>query len=133
MPGTEEAKQAISECDEIAMMFNMFDVDGDGFISVSDLDGILMYLRVSSSLPAGDRASDLINEADADGDGKLNEEEFINYMREVSKYIKSENANTKKKKTKRAIVDSKFTASSRRAMMVARLRGDVDNEEAARA
>ena len=58
-------------------MFRVFDDDGNGFISVSELRQVMTNL--------GERLTDeevdqMIREADIDGDGLVNYEEFVSMM-----------------------------------------------------
>ncbi|KAL5247756.1 hypothetical protein ACHWQZ_G019593 [Mnemiopsis leidyi] len=57
--------------------FNFFDKDGDGFISRSELRNIMN--TVDSKLAESD-IEDMIKEADINGDGKIDFDEFIKMM-----------------------------------------------------
>jgi calmodulin len=62
---------------DLMMAFKVFDLDGDGFISASELRQVMTSL--------GDQMSEeevgrMLQEADTDGDGKINYEEFVHRM-----------------------------------------------------
>ena len=63
--------------DELREAFKVFDKDGDGFISASELRHVMVNL--------GERLTDeevdeMVREADIDGDGQINYEEFVKMM-----------------------------------------------------
>ncbi|ELU06160.1 hypothetical protein CAPTEDRAFT_227531 [Capitella teleta] len=63
--------------DEMRSAFQIFDQDGDGFIDAMDIGRTMADL--GEKLTAGD-VEQMIHEADADGDGKINFEQFIRMM-----------------------------------------------------
>ena len=63
--------------EELREAFNVFDKDGNGFISASELRHVMVNL--------GERLTDeevdeMVREADIDGDGQINYEEFVKMM-----------------------------------------------------
>ncbi|UKK01874.1 calmodulin [Theileria orientalis] len=70
----------MKECDteeELIQAFKVFDRDGNGFISAQELRHVMTNL--------GERLTDeevdeMLREADIDGDGKINYEEFVKLM-----------------------------------------------------
>ena len=60
------------------MRFKEFDRDGDGFIGVSDMRQAMAAL-MGEELD-DEMAAEMIREADMDGDGQLNYEEFCMMM-----------------------------------------------------
>ena len=76
-------KQGITVQDEIRDAFRVFDRDGNGFISVIDLTDVL--LKIGEKL-SQEEVEELMSEADIDGDGNVNYEEFVAMLfREVIK------------------------------------------------
>ena len=72
--------------DEILKAFKLFDEEGDNTISVKNLR------RVAREL--GENLSDqeleaMVEEFDSDGDGKINQEDFINIMTQSSLWSKT--------------------------------------------
>lgn len=62
---------------QLRAAFKVFDKNNDGFISVKELADVLMNLGEKMT---DDEFEDMINEADVDGDGQINYEEFIDMM-----------------------------------------------------
>lgn len=62
---------------QLRAAFKVFDKNNDGFISVKELADVLMNLGEKMT---DDEFEDMINEADVDGDGRINYEEFIDMM-----------------------------------------------------
>merc|ERR1712241_1331288 len=60
--------------DEIREAFRMFDEEGNGFITSGDLAEIMTSIGDVLSF---EEADELIAEADVDGDGNINYEEFV--------------------------------------------------------
>ena len=58
----------------------MFDREGNGFITVPDLTEVMLKLGEKLS---SDECEELINEADIDGDGTVNYEEFVTMLFKV--------------------------------------------------
>ncbi|XP_023326676.1 calmodulin-A [Eurytemora carolleeae] len=63
--------------EEIREAFRVFDKDGHGFIPSMDLADVLQKLGEKLSTEETD---ELINEADNDGDGNINYEEFVSLL-----------------------------------------------------
>ena len=62
---------------ELKEAFNVFDADGNGFISAQELMSVLNNIGESVT----DEEIDLmINEADLDGDGQMDWDEFVKIM-----------------------------------------------------
>lgn len=62
---------------EIRQAFNVFDRNGDGFITADEL----RYAMLNLGEPLTDEeVEEMIREADLDGDGKINYEEFVIMM-----------------------------------------------------
>lgn len=59
----------VNHLEEIMDVFKVLDKNGDGFINAAELRHIMSKLGVKIS---DQEAQDMINEADEDGDGKLN-------------------------------------------------------------
>ena len=60
--------------EEILKAFNVFDKDGNGFISAAELRHIMTNLGEKLT---DEEADEMIREADIDGDGQINYEEFV--------------------------------------------------------
>mmetsp|Transcript_14877 Transcript_14877/g.41424 ORF Transcript_14877/g.41424 Transcript_14877/m.41424 type:complete len:199 (+) Transcript_14877:165-761(+) len=63
--------------DEILEAFKVFDKDGNGFISAAELRHIMTNLGEKLS---DEEVDEMIREADIDGDGQINYEEFVKMM-----------------------------------------------------
>ena len=59
--------------------FNVIDRDGNGLINADELFAIMEHIKEGISK---DEAEEMIKEADQDGDGHLNYEEFVKIMME---------------------------------------------------
>ena len=62
---------------EIAEAFRIFDIDGNGLISPSELQLVMNNLGEELS---ESELNELIKDADLDGDGQINYEEFLIMM-----------------------------------------------------
>jgi len=63
--------------DEIREAFRVFDKDGNGFISAAELRHVMTNLGEKLS---DEEVDEMIREADVDGDGQINYEEFVKMM-----------------------------------------------------
>ncbi|XP_004606346.2 centrin-4-like [Sorex araneus] len=71
------------EKEEILKAFKLFDDDGTGSITLTDIKRVAKELGEKLS---DEELQEMLNEADCDGDGELNEEEFLRIMRKTSLY-----------------------------------------------
>jgi calmodulin len=69
--GADEQEAGIREA------FKVFDKDGNGFISAADLRRVLTNLGEKIT---DEEVEDMVREADTDGDGRINYEEFVKMM-----------------------------------------------------
>ena len=60
------------------------DSDKDGFINSVDLRKYASLVGLASA-----DVEDMIQEADRDGDGKINKEEFISIMKQTNLFVRS--------------------------------------------
>merc|ERR1712129_684429 len=63
--------------DEIKEAFKVFDKDGNGFISAAELRHVMTNLVEKLT---DEEVDEMIREADIDGDGQVNYEEFVTMM-----------------------------------------------------
>jgi len=63
--------------EEILEAFKVFDKDGNGFISAAELRHIMTNLGEKLT---DEEVDEMIREADVDGDGQINYEEFVKMM-----------------------------------------------------
>ena len=63
--------------DEIREAFRVFDKDGNGFISAAELRHVMTNLGEKLT---DEEVDEMIREADIDGDGQVNYEEFVSMM-----------------------------------------------------
>jgi len=63
-------------------VFKHFDKDGSGFLEVSELPKILEEANVDSSNFSAQDFKDWVAEMDADGDGKINYNEFLKFIKD---------------------------------------------------
>lgn len=73
MKQTEDVDQSL----EIREAFKIFDCDGNGYIDSKELTQVLT--RMGEALTA-EEAAEFMKEADLDGDGKLDYNEFVKMM-----------------------------------------------------
>jgi len=63
--------------EEIREAFKVFDKDGNGFISAAELRHVMTNLGEKLT---DEEVDEMIREADVDGDGQINYEEFVKMM-----------------------------------------------------
>ena len=63
--------------EEIVEAFKVFDKDGNGFISAAELRHVMTNLGEKLT---DEEVDEMIREADVDGDGQINYEEFVKMM-----------------------------------------------------
>ena len=63
--------------EELKEAFKVFDKDGNGFISASELRHVMTNLGEKLT---DEEVDEMIREADVDGDGQINYEEFVKMM-----------------------------------------------------
>lgn len=63
--------------EELREAFRVFDRDGDGYISSAELSHVMINLGEKLT---EDDVEDMIKEADVDGDGRVNYEEFVTIL-----------------------------------------------------
>ena len=63
--------------DEIREAFRVFDKDGNGFISAAELRHVMTNLGEKLT---DEEVDEMIHEADVDGDGQINYQEFVKMM-----------------------------------------------------
>jgi len=73
--------------DEIREAFCVFDIDGNGYISRSELKAVMMNLGEKMS---DEECMSIVEEADIDGDGQINYEEFCLLMTSAGTYNKGD-------------------------------------------
>ena len=67
--------------EDLFQVFKVFDVDGNGYIDRQELHNIMSGLGTKSfRAPEPSMVDELIKEADKDGDGRINYNEFVNVM-----------------------------------------------------
>ncbi|XP_070538787.1 calmodulin-like isoform X1 [Ptychodera flava] len=81
----EEVELTDEQRDDLKEAFTLFDKDGDGNITVKEL-GIVM--RSLGQYPTEAELQDIVNEVDADGDGTIDFEEFLDMMARRSRRFK---------------------------------------------
>ena len=69
----KKSKDGNSE-EEILDAFKVFDTDGNGFISAAELKHIMFNLGENMT---DEEIDEMIRQADIDGDGQINYEEFV--------------------------------------------------------
>eukprot|EP00730_Choanoeca_flexa_P012782 TRINITY_DN4616_c0_g1_i2.p1 TRINITY_DN4616_c0_g1~~TRINITY_DN4616_c0_g1_i2.p1 ORF type:complete len:169 (+),score=38.25 TRINITY_DN4616_c0_g1_i2:70-576(+) len=69
--------------EEVLKAFKLFDDDGTGRISFANLKRVAQDLGESLS---DEELQEMIDEADRDGDGEINEEEFLRIMKKSNLY-----------------------------------------------
>ncbi len=67
--------------EEIKEAFKVFDKDGNGYISAAELRHIMTNLGEKLT---DEEVDEMIREADVDGDGQINYDEFVDMMMQVS-------------------------------------------------
>ena len=72
-----------NEEEDMKEAFNVFDQNGDGFITVDELNSVLASLGLKQGRGAED-CKKMITKVDADGDGRVDFNEFKQMMREGS-------------------------------------------------
>ena len=65
---------------ELVEAFKVFDKDGNGFITSKELKHVMTNLGEKLTI---EEAEEMIGEADLDGDGQINYEEFVKMMMET--------------------------------------------------
>lgn len=65
--------------DELIDAFKVFDSDGNGYITKGELQGV--FTSLGGTILSVEELDELLTKADADGDGKMNYEEFVKIMR----------------------------------------------------
>merc|ERR1711988_1857567 len=73
---SKKMKDADSE-EELMEAFKVFDKDGNGFISAVELRHVMTNLGEKLT---DEEVDEMIREADVDGDGQINYEEFVKVM-----------------------------------------------------
>nr|BAC41074.1 unnamed protein product [Mus musculus] len=84
--GTIDLKELKSEKDEkeeILKAFKLFDDDATGGISLNNIKRVAKELGENLT---EDELQEMLDEADRDGDGEINEEEFLKMMKKTSLY-----------------------------------------------
>ncbi|KAE9445615.1 hypothetical protein C3L33_22486, partial [Rhododendron williamsianum] len=71
---------SLGDMDEVQKVFNKFDTNGDGKISVSELRSIFKPLGVDAGASSAD-LTDAVTEINKDGDGAIDLEEFADLHR----------------------------------------------------
>uniref|UniRef100_A0A8C2M2J8 Centrin 4 n=1 Tax=Cricetulus griseus TaxID=10029 RepID=A0A8C2M2J8_CRIGR len=82
--GTIDVKELKSEKDEkeeILKAFKLFDDDATGSISLNNIKRVAKELGENLT---EDELQEMLDEADRDGDGEINEEEFLRMMKRTS-------------------------------------------------
>ncbi|KAK8961476.1 hypothetical protein KSP40_PGU019278 [Platanthera guangdongensis] len=69
--------QEINKEDELSEVFKVFDRDQNGFISAAELKTVMISLGEKLT---DEEAEQMIKEADLDGDGKVNYDDFVTTM-----------------------------------------------------
>ncbi|CAH0561380.1 unnamed protein product [Brassicogethes aeneus] len=69
--------------EEILKAFRLFDEDDKGAITMRDLKRVAQELGETLT---SDELQEMIDEADRDGDGEINQEEFLRIMKKTSLY-----------------------------------------------
>ncbi|CAI9722192.1 calmodulin 4 [Octopus vulgaris] len=72
-----KCKSETNERQEVTDAFKVFDTNKDGFINASELRHVMMNLGEKLT---DKEVEDMIREADADGDGRIDYEEFIQIL-----------------------------------------------------
>jgi len=75
--------------DEIREAFKVFDGDGNGFISRTELRHVMLNLGEQVTEEECDA---MVDEADIDGDGCINYEEFYSMMTSAGRYCKADSS-----------------------------------------
>ena len=80
---TKQNLENVDQTAEIKEAFKMFDRDGDGYIDMKELR--MVITRIGQPLTEED-ADELLQDADLDGNGKLDYNEFARMITETWKY-----------------------------------------------
>ena len=67
----------VDSLEAVKEAFEMFDMNGDGFITADELTHMLSKMGAKNERLSPDEVLEIIMEADKNGDGKIDLEEFI--------------------------------------------------------
>ncbi|XP_065921016.1 calmodulin-like [Dysidea avara] len=74
---TMMVRRTDSDLEEVREMFSIFDKDGNGFISAAELRHVL---KNHGEMVTDEEVDEMMREADVDGDGQVNYDEFVAMM-----------------------------------------------------
>jgi len=115
--------------DEDMQVFRIFDRDGDGMVSKADFVKAIELLGQEGGAQGGvllrrlqrGYFDDMVQEMDKDGDGRINPEEFISYLRR--------SRIEEKGSAKQAEIEELNSVKRKRLLMIARLQGKLARED----